>query len=186
MSANTDALTPQYGLQDGLQDVLQTVLAQLRAILPTAQDVFEVVTCGMRVLDGHTSLAGKTKTDVLLAALEEISKGVDGQAGTADDLLSPDIVRNVRDLLEGGLAAAAIRGLHAFRKEAVALAIQAVTAGASTAGDRCNACGPAGALIKGLCGFVSGVLSRVLPNKRRGRGAAEPSLLPAAPPPSVA
>lgn len=149
-------------------DLIQGVVAQLRAVLPTAKDVFEVVTSGMRVLDGHTSLAGKTKTDVLLAALDEISEGVDGEAGTDDDLLSPDVVKGVRDLLDGGLAAAAIRALHAFRKEAVTLAIQAVTtAAAGGNGGSGSGNGPAGVVVQGLCGFVCGMLARVLPKRRR-------------------
>ncbi len=63
----------------------------------------ELVAVCMRVAQGVSRLGGTEKKHLVIAVLEKIARGQDGIVGTADDVLSPQVVQGVRTLLSSDL-----------------------------------------------------------------------------------
>jgi hypothetical protein len=84
------------------QDIQNAKLAILNAIktksINTSSSLKLVVDC-MKIVEQAVSCKGKDKKNILLTCLQDIAKGADGLSGTADDVISKEIMNSLSILL---------------------------------------------------------------------------------------
>ena len=92
---------------------LTAAVAAVRAALrerPGLGAAQAIAAC-MSAMNGFPELPGADKKAVLVQALTEVAKGKDGQANTADDVLSPEMLETVRLLIDSNVLGGLIDAL---------------------------------------------------------------------------
>jgi hypothetical protein len=84
--------------------VIQAIRAALRentAAVPLS--AMNVITVGMEELAAIRTMTGPEKFATLRAALNDIATGADGVADTSDDLVAPETMRAINQILDTGI-----------------------------------------------------------------------------------
>jgi hypothetical protein len=101
-------LTPLYKqLREELVELIKTKKFEV-------DDAMTLVVVGIQILNKSKNLTGKQKQEVLVAVLEDIAKGNDGQFGTADDVIPEKVWKQVEVLMSSELLHPVINVCHSL------------------------------------------------------------------------
>ncbi len=90
-------LAPLYKqLREEITEVIKTKKFEV-------DDAMTLVVVGIQILNKSKNLTGKQKQEVLMAVLEDIAKGADGQFGTADDVIPEKVWKQVEVLMQSNM-----------------------------------------------------------------------------------
>lgn len=101
-------LTPLYKqLREEIVELIKTKKFEV-------DDAMTLVVVGIQILNKSKNLTGKQKQEVLVAVLEDIAKGNDGQFGTADDVIPEKVWEQVKVLMSSNLLHSVINVCHSL------------------------------------------------------------------------
>lgn len=79
------------------------ILEALKTKQVNVGSAIEVLTFLMQEADKLRSLSGEEKKALVLSVLTEVAKGEDGKEGTSDDVVSPEIVKGIKAIVDNNL-----------------------------------------------------------------------------------
>jgi hypothetical protein len=86
-----------------LSTFVSELLVNLKANNKNVSNVIEIITVCMELVETYPNLSGKDKSDLVIKALVEISKGPDGMIGTSDDLIPASVLDVLKTILQLGI-----------------------------------------------------------------------------------
>lgn len=77
---------------------------------------FMLIFHGIKIVEKYKNLSGKQKSELLMSVIEDIAKGADGIAGTEDDLISQEVIKEINVLVSSGLLSSSISVIYSAFK----------------------------------------------------------------------